>query len=298
MDFSHLLAWVSQAGTTLRELPVGVHGGAVGTLVAGLVLWLFGSKVLKPMLALAGAGIGGALGAVILPKWSPAEIGGVPSHYAGLAIGVIVGILAALVFFRFAMAVAGGAGMAILGVLGVAAYLSLTPGALPWRGSEPGTPGTSEQINARIQGAAGELARSVDQFTRREIAVDRPEGGSLPRTGSAYDELKAELSDLWSRTPQRSQILLIVGAGIGALTGILIGQIMPTKSAAVLTSMAGSAMALASGTWLARAFEAPFRGVLDNGPLVWLCVWAVGAVIGVVVQLHRPKKPEGQAKAA
>lgn len=298
MDLSHLLAWVSQAGTTLRELPVGVHGGAVGTLIAGLVLWLFGSKVLKPMLALAGAAIGGALGAVILPQWSPGQIGGFASHYVGLAGGVLVGILAALIFFRFAMAVAGGAGMAMLGALGVAAYLSLTPGALPWRAPEPGTPGTGEQINARIQSAAGELARSVDQFTKNEVATTQPAGGSLPQTGTAYEELKAELGDLWSRTPQRSQVLLIAGAGLGALIGILIGQIMPNKAAAVLTSMAGSAMALASVTWLARAFEAPFRGVLDQGPLIWLAVWAILAVIGVVVQLHRPKKTEVQAKAA
>lgn len=298
MDLSTLLTWVAQAGTTLRQLPMGVHGGAIATLIAGLILWLFGSKVLKPVLALAGAAIGGALGTVMVPNIAPGQIGGIPSQYAGLGIGIIVGILGAMIFFRFAMAAAGGVGLAIMAALGAALYLSFTPGALPLRSSGPGEPGTTEQIGARLHDAAEEFTKSVDDFAKREVAVDGGAKGELPQTGSAYKDLKAELADVWSRTPDRSRIILIAAAGIGALAGILIGQIMPTKAAAVLTAMAGSGMALASGDWLARAFDAPFRSVLDSGPLLWLSLWAVATFVGVVVQFHRRKPPESQAKPA
>lgn len=293
MDLSHLLSWVSQTGAALRDLPVSVHGAAAGTLIAGIVLWFCGNKVLKPVLAVAGAGIGAALGTVILPNLAPAEIGGFPSHYVGMAIGVLVGILAALVAFRFAMAVAGGVALALLAVVVAAAYLSFTPGALPASLKDPSTQATAEQIGTRLKGAADDFSKSVGQIVEKGVPTEAPPASPGEEAKRALADLWAQLADLWSQTPGRSRVILLAAVLVGSLAGLLIGQVMPNRAAAVLTSMAGSAMALFSGIWLARAFDAPFKGVLEQGPAVWLCVWAAAVVIGIMVQLRgRRKQPE------
>lgn len=299
MDLSHLLSWVSQTGTALRDLPVSVHAAAVGSLIAGIVLWFCGNKVLKPVIAVAGAGIGAALGAVIFPNIAPAEIGGVPSHYVGMAFGILVGIMAALIAFRFAMAVAGGLALGLLGMAVAAGYLSFTPGALPNPTSETGAPGENQTIGTRLKTAADDFSKSVGQMVDQkggptEAAPASP-GEEAKR---ALSELWAELGNLWSQTPSRSRVLLLTAGLIGCLTGILIGQMSPNRAAAVLTSMAGSAMAMFSGTWLARAFDAPFKSILEHSPLVWLGVWAVAVGIGVAVQLKGRKKPEPTSRPA
>lgn len=294
MDLSNLLSWVSQTGAALRDLPIGVHGAAVGTLIAGIVLWFCGNKVLKPVIAVAGAGIGAALGTVILPNIAPAEIGGIPSHYVGMGIGVVVGVLAALVAFRFAMAVAGGIALALLGVVVAAAYLSFTPGALPDSLKDPSTQATAEQIGSRLKGAADDFSKSVGQIVEKNVPTDAPPATSPGEDAKqALSDLWDQMGSLWSQTPGRSRVILLAAVLVGSLAGLLVGQMMPNRAAAVLTSMGGSAMALFSGTWLARAFDAPFKSILEQGPAVWLGVWAVAVVLGIMVQLRgRGKKPE------
>lgn len=278
--------------TSLRDLPLGVHGSALATLVGGLVLWFAGAKVLKPVIAIAGAALGASIGSMLLPKLGVGTIAGFRPELIGLILGVVIGILGAMVAFRFAMALAGAAGLAIAGVLGTAIYLSHTPDGLPPPRDETEQFSPSNQeISDRLKDAATEFGKSVDQ------AVNAAKGeqsdptvieSARDKTREALDMVWVRGKDYWDRTPPKSRLLLIAAALVAGLAGALVGQIMPTKAAVVLTAMAGSAMALFSGVYLARAFEAPFAAKLDLGPTIWLCIWGGMAFIGVVSQLRRP----------
>lgn len=111
----------------IQNLPWGVHGVIALAFVAGLVLWLFGRQVLKPVVAMLGTAFGAAAGFVLIPLW--AEGTGV-SPYVGLAAGSAIGLILSLMLYSLFTAVTFGSVMG--GGFGlVAAALVGTPLALP-----------------------------------------------------------------------------------------------------------------------------------------------------------------------
>ena len=54
--------------------------------------------------------------------------------------------------------------------------------------------------------------------------------------------------------------------------------------------MLGSAIVLGCSVWLLNAVNAPGRSYLNQGPVVWLGVWALAAVLGVAVQMRGAAK--------
>ena len=116
---------------TLNSLPIGMHGGALLALIAGISLWLFGARILKPMFALLGMATGSLVGAIALPLLGIMQVGSFPSVYVGLGAGAIGGLVIACLLFRFALIVASGVVFTAAGVLGAAAYLNVqTPGMI------------------------------------------------------------------------------------------------------------------------------------------------------------------------
>lgn len=128
----------------IQNLPWGVHGIIALAFCAGIVLWLCGRSVLKPVVVMLGAAVGAALGFVLLPLWASGT--GV-SPYVGLAAGLAIGLISSLMLYTLFTAVTFGSVMG--GGFGlVAAALVGAPLALPaaagvesvWIGSdEPGT---------------------------------------------------------------------------------------------------------------------------------------------------------------
>ena len=120
---------VNGAAQWLSDQPTAPWIAAIVTVLAGVVLWLAGARVLKPALALLGLLCGGASGALLFPMFSAPGAptpGNIDPAWIGLACGGILGLLATLLAYRTAIAVSLGvvcatlAFVATAGVLGVA----------------------------------------------------------------------------------------------------------------------------------------------------------------------------------
>lgn len=257
-------------GVVPDSLPALANAGAVVALVAGLVLWIAGGKVLRPLLALLGFVAGAAGGALVATRLFPADAAGIPSGYAGVAVGSLVGALLALALFRFAMAAGAGVVFAAAGVLAAGVYLSFTPGGLPLDAA-----GAREAASRLIGPAA------TASLSRASTATAAPDDAA-PNT--LADAARAETAGLWARLPESSRAIL-VGAGLlGALAGLGLGALAPARAAAVVTAWLGSVLWLASLAWLASTLHIPGRQFLDQGPLAWMAIWLVVALIGLAVQ--------------
>lgn len=106
----------------IQALPWGVHLVVLGALVAGVVLWLFGRRVVKPATALVLAAFGAGIGFIMLPSVGQ----GAMSPYLGLIAGVVVGLIAGFILERFTTAATFGgvlaAGCMLLTAAGIGMF--------------------------------------------------------------------------------------------------------------------------------------------------------------------------------
>jgi hypothetical protein len=252
--------------------PAMVYLPAAVGLIAGVVLLLAGGKVLRPIAMLLGGAVGGLGGSLLLPGLLPATIYGLPGTGVAMGIGAVVGLVAAAVLFRAAMATAGAVTFAAAGILGATISLGGMPTELP------------------------SFAGVENLATHRVVAASFPLRGAEPRpteaAGQVAQQLWGDATSAWGSLPAESQMrLLISGLGAGLL-GLIIGALMPKRAAALVTALFGAGAALASLTWIAQTAEWPGRGLLEHGPMGWLMLWAVVAGAGVTFQLC------GQIKSA
>lgn len=260
-------------GTMPAGVPAAADTLAVVALIAGLVLWLVGGKVLRPLLAIAGFAGGAVGGAVLATRVWGGEAFGVSAGYIGLGVGAAVGGLLAFALFRFAMAAGSAMVFAAAGVLGVGVYLSVSPGA-----------GTIDLANARSAARDYVAARVADDLVSRTSA-GLGLSAAQARAGSPAEQAAAETGTVWTRLPESSRLMLIVGGVGGALVGLALGALAPRRAAAIVTAWLGAVVWLASLVWLASDLGLPGRQFLDQGPAQWLVIWLVVALIGLAIQV-------------
>lgn len=99
--FEALLDLMSRALEGLQSLPWGVHALIALGMAAGLVLWLVGQRMLKPLLVMLIGLVGAMVGAMILPASGL-------SVWHGIGFGLVGGLLVGLLLYRSAMAVGFG----------------------------------------------------------------------------------------------------------------------------------------------------------------------------------------------
>ncbi len=295
---------------TLSNLPIGMHGGALLALLAGLALWLFGAKVLKPMFAILGIAIGSVLGAVALPMMGIMQVGSFPSVYVGLGAGAIAGLVVACLLFRFALIVSSGLVFAAVGILGASIYLNqkspglIDPPARLLLGASTDRPesssadaGTSNDEPA----AAGETETGAANRTALgTAAADAIVDAALPKVQehaakarAFLDEMGQRGSDAWESIGTRERLLLTGGGIAGAVLGVLFGVSMPKRSGAMVTALFGASVAFVSTVWLAGATDSALSGVLDQPPLTVAVVLAIATAVGMAIQLTVTNKKSG-----
>lgn len=280
---------------SISSVPVGLHSFAVAGLIGGAILWLLGGKLLRPAFGLVGIAVGAALGGLLLPAVAPPTIFGFASLHVGMSLGAILGFVLSMTLFRFAMGVAGAVVFAVMGLLGTGIYLSQTPGALPVEmptalTSAEGFKDAAEKVGADLADAAKKIQNgaTISDLTNN--------GETVGASREAATQLQEQVQDLWSRTPSDSKLTLTGGAFGGALLGLIVGVVMPKKSAALFTAFLGAASLLACGTWLAHAAQLPGHGMLDRGPVAWLLIWLATGAAGVVIQTARGEKNSDKAR--
>ncbi len=297
-----------EAFSLAQALPIEAHVALGIMLIGGLLLWLFGGKILKPIFGLAGLVVGGTVGLIALPAFGVEAVAGTPGSLVGLAAGAIIGLVLALVALKAAIVVAAGLGFAAAGFLGGAIYLSYNPlpsdelpaqfevdesdrssaGRLLFENPYTGEKMTIDQLTEALREAnsflGGGLGRSSesepdasdDEQKLRAIAV---RGEAIVREG--YDMAKGRWNALSSR-----ERLVVAGSTVGGLAlGLFVGFFMPKKATAMVTALAGSAVWLTAAVVLVDAYVPTLRGVTDQPPAVWAFVWAFAFLLGLVVQL-------------
>ena len=261
---------LAAADSSVQSLPWVAHAVVGVCLGAGAVLWLAGKKVVKPIFALFGAAIGGGIGFLMLPT-TIGSIGGFPSPYVGLAGGAIVGLIAGIATLRFALAIATGLAFGVAGLLVCATYLDLSVGL---KTAPPATAPTTAPTSAAPSPMTSE------RFITEGVA---PVAHRVKKfVGANSDHLK----DTWGAQQEPDRVVLGVSSLGAGLFGFFLALFTPARSTSLATAMTGSAIVLACSVWLLNAFEGPGRQYLDQGPMVWLAVWAVAAILGLVAQMR------------
>lgn len=315
-------AAVGSAIEQLRELPWVAHALAAGALATGLVLWLIGRRVLKPMVVVLCALLGGAIGFVLLPMTG---LAGNVSVYIGLVVGVAAGGLLGTLLYRFSMAVGLGLVLGVAAPLTVAAAMSFkadhdaravsSAERLIAAEREPDGDADWERLPAVVTEEV--IRRQIENLRKQLHGEDQPAADvSSEKTADAAaleDVMRSagervqwfaravgdDIAVGWGQLSPEHRLILTGSAGIGLAMGIILGIVLPSWSAGLVTALLGAGVWLAAGTWLALAIKAPGSEHLQRPAREWLLIWLAVAALGMGVQwigLVKRKKRSRETK--
>jgi hypothetical protein len=320
-----LAASGSSGGDAIREtfrivqaLPLEAHLGVALLMLAGLALWLFGGRLIKPLFAVIGLTIGAVAGLVLLPAAGFETAAGVSGALIGLVIGAVIGLTLALILLKVAIVFAALLGFALVGFLGATIYLQYTPmpddappppfvdkdtprassGRLLFKHPTTGQPVTIEELTGSLReagrilgGAPGSGADDGENDRLSAIAA---------RCRAAVAETVDAIKSRWNAWSTRER-MVVVFSTLGSLAlGLLVGVFMPNRATALVTSLAGSAIWLISAVWLINALAPSLNHITDQRPEAWAVVWLLVFLAGLVVQLSglgRSAPPKGKPRA-
>ncbi len=314
-----LLQPAQNALDSIRSLPWAAHGIAAAALITGLILWLHGRRLLKPMIVVVFALGGAASGFAVLPLTPIADS---VSTQVGLVLGGVVGAVAGLLLFRFAMAISLGL---VLAVMAPVMCVAVTDLRAETSASEPltkeelllrGVAVESDESISRELARRGEklresardaAARAVDlnapatDSTTQDRESDDKSGGTTteqmvraaaPRVrafiGSVWEEVRMQ----WNELPSRVRVMLVGSASLGLGLGVILGLLLPKWTSGGVTAMLGSAIWLPAGVWLLAAAGLSISDRWHPSATQWLVVWAIVAGAGTLIQwrgLHGKK---------
>ena len=294
-----------------QTLPEGGSVPLFFLLAGGLMLWLFGSKIVKPVFFLFGLAIGGFVGTTILPLTGlpPFDLGSftITPGVTGLLAGAIIGGLVMLAMFRMVITLTAAIAFAAAGLLGAMVYLSYNP--------SQGTILTDTESSI-VQG--GDAATNAFNATTDAIAREAAERSvdllnsdtNNPLNPLINDDTKSDILDAAERSrafvarvvetvkddldtrPTRDKMIAFSSMFAGLGLGLLIGVVMPNRAAALVTSLTGSAIWIGAGTALLTARNGEIPTFLDRPAVVWATTWIIIAILGLFVQLgFLGKKP-------
>jgi hypothetical protein len=265
---------LAQAEPALRSLPAAAHILVALGLGAGLVLWLVGRVVLRPVFGFIGALIGGSIGFFVLPAAGPETVFGFPSPYAGLLIGAVVGLIGGILLYRFALAILMSLVVGLAGVLAAGVYLN------------------SQEVNSAAATArAGIKAPALEQAEQLHLSKDMSRDQIKESAQTVAAQVRAfldargeELSASWSQIPAAHRVTLVIAGLSGMLAGFLMGLLAPRRSAAAATALFGSGLWLPCLGWILSSLGTRGLDITQRSPTVWLIVWLVAAAVGFVAQ--------------
>lgn len=279
------------------------EGGSVPlgmALMAGLLLWLVGARVIKPVFFLFGLAIGAFVGTTILPltglpTFTPGSITLTPG-VTGLIAGGILGSLVSLAMFRLVIALTSAMAFAAAGVLGAMIFLHFNPTITDAQLTDTqaalvettdSLAGITTSLNDTINRQAAEHATNLidqddkilDDETKQQLkdAATR----SKEFVEHLYNTIKADLD----RRPTRDKLIALSAGFAGLAFGLLVGVVMPRRTTALVTALFGSAVCMASTAALLTARTGSRPDFLNQSAVIWAGAWVTLTIIGLMVQL-------------
>ena len=288
------------AQTTGTALPEGGSVPLGMALMGGLLLWLVGARVIKPVFFLFGLAIGAFVGTTILPltglpTFHPAGFTLTPG-ITGLIAGGILGSLVSLAMFRLVIAMTSAMAFAAAGVLGAMVFLHFNPTLTQGDLTETqaalvettdSLAGITSSLNETINREAAETALNILDEDGKVLDDDAKQQLKDAATRSQefvshiYGTIKADLD----QRPARDKLIALSSGFAGLAFGLLVGVVMPKRTTALVTSLFGSAAVMASTTALLTARSGQRPDFLNQTAVIWAGVWALLTILGLMVQL-------------
>ena len=284
-------------------LPWGAEAIAAAGLVAGLLLWLWGRKLVKPLYALVfgvGAGLVGFTG--------PATLGlNIDPSILMIALGLF-GVIVGLIVFRITMGLTLGVVLGFAVATGAVVAIGAQSDAVKAAESAP-IPGEESiyREGAEIieDYGAKEVQRRLDELTAG-LTHDSPEAPVVQSdtariARSAARQVRAFMLELWNEVgvwwesvPIRLRVAALGGWLAGFALGLLLGLAKPRIVAGFASAFVGAAIWLPSGAYLAHWVGLPGMGLLPTSAGVWAGVWVIVACIGAGIQWTKRKPSADQ----
>lgn len=324
-DYSHLfsvpradpgaVAVLESANEHLTRLPPEAQIVLLALVAAGVMLWLFGGRFIKPAFASLGLVLGSATGLLIAAALGEDNIGQWPALHVGLLAGGVVGLTISIVAFKIAMIGAAAGAFAAAGFLISLVIVQHRPTVEPdaeMLAVQMQEQGYSEEEYAEVLGVLGSTGMPEQNEEERAAArqrlvesIDEAVTGAAGVVNESAAQIRGfamalhhDLKTFHERLDRDGAMIVGACAFGGALAGLLIGLFRPGKSAAMITAMTGSAIVLFAGIWLVRAWELPFEGAVTREPIAWANIWLVMSLVGWIFQLSRmlakAQKPVGK----
>ncbi|MEL7472822.1 MAG: hypothetical protein AAGK04_05835 [Planctomycetota bacterium] len=255
-------------------------------LIAGVVLWAAGSKLIRPVFAVLGLALGAGVGYLTLPLLGWQTLFGLDSPIAGLIVGGVVGLTLALLLYRLTMGIAAGTALAFAAALAAGVYLNANPTPVPERPLAEAVP-LDELTMDGIPVNPDEPTGAVQSFQPR-----LPEG-SYEQARAVGEQFAAWGQDIWRDLAFQDRVILL-GATLGALTlGLAFGLAAPKKASILISAPFGATVWLTATLWLLWAlFELNVGERVGANPSISLITWVVVSLLGVVVQLGGAKRSD------
>lgn len=294
-----------QAAQGLEAHPWAVHS-AVGVVFAfGIVLWLFGKKLMRTGFVLIGLFAGALIGHLLPPEL---HIASEPLLMVG--IGAVMGAILGWLCFRIFVAHCLGTVLSIVSVVGVTVWMQVprpefhSDEIVPELRLESSPVDEAETLRDENDFFAERVSQAIDAARERLRGSGDPgraaTGTELEQlitpeeaqraTADLLQSLVSNLGDqvgrFWEEdlTPRMRLGLALASIG-GYLVGLVLGMLLPTRAAAVTTAIVGPAVWIPSGVYLMHAIGLEYAQRLPAEPIFWVKVWLVAAVVGMAFQL-------------
>ena len=294
-----------------RSFPTATAGALIAAMALGLVLWLLGGRLMKAGVVIGGVLLG--LYAGVLLAGFASSAGFVAVLTAGLAIA---GALAAALLFRVWMAVS----TAILFAVVVPAAVLVWEGTpsqeimgrspaelredLQQRLSRPDTQvdeGTRFQVQSLLTQSLDEqsehdanasLSQAATIMQQQGIDIGKATGESVK--GLIFENVEA-VCDWWEANTTDSQRNVVMGMGVGALIGLLLGGLMPKHTAAIQAALVGAVLLFIPGRELIIGWAPDVSHLLPGTPRGGLMAVRLITLLGVLVQWTLYFRPDDKA---
>jgi len=295
LSIDDVLLRLDAAARSVAGVPWAIHALVALATVCGLVLWLSGAKLLKPMIIVLGALAGAAGGFVLGPAFGaePGSAGTSTAGAYGLLLGIPAGALVGAVLYRSATAVALGVALAAAAPLGAAGLMQLH---LSPKGEVlAASPSAPLVVPGLLRGPIV-LADTLDFQLPRSLPTEIGDASAsltetlqpaAERAKAALQSAATSIEHRLEAIPAQHRALLVLSSLGGLALGIVLGLMAPAWAAGACAAMLGSALWLGGGVWLSSALGAPWAqtgGALDRPPMQWLTIWAGAAVLGLCFQ--------------
>lgn len=278
------------------------------TASTGLLLVLFGGRLLLLMVTVAGGAAGwlagGAVCESLVPEWSPALCAATCAVLgAGLAALFLKPTIAVI------MALAGAvAGLLVAGALiergmvptGRAPYGSPRSAAVEptaARGVRDARSSALAAIERALSGEPSGAATEAPPAQPGTASAPDADSGSLVTLARAGVQAWRELGAAWESVPPQARTLLAASAGAGAAAGLVLGILFSRWATTGVSALVGAGLLCGAGLPLAErmsggAVRAP------ESPTGWLLLVAAIAVSGWAFQAWRRSAGASAASGA